>query len=103
MLPMKMHKKERPLDRYINQWHNRLCKRIIELRLKQKRPRVDVAVGANLNPNYYGRIERGITGYMRMSTLIKIKQSLGVKWVDILGPKDPMLAFLDEKEYEDES
>lgn len=70
------------------------CKRIMRIRLQQKRSRIDVAIEANLNPNYYGRIERGKTGATNMCTLEKIRRALDVKWKDIFGPTNPILALL---------
>ncbi|MDO8460017.1 MAG: helix-turn-helix transcriptional regulator [Nanoarchaeota archaeon] len=78
------------------------CKRIKAIRIKQKRTKIDVAVEAELNPNYYGRIERGLTGIIRFYTLDKIREALGVKWVDILGPNNPIVTFLEETNDETE-
>lgn len=72
-----------------------LCQRIMKIRLGQKRTRLDVAIEADLNPNYYGKIERGKTGSIGMRTLDKIRQSLGLKWGE-LDPGFEFLSFLDE-------
>lgn len=71
------------------------CKRIMGIRLQQKRTRLDVAIEADLNPNYYGRFERGKTGATNMYTLEKIRKALGIKWKDIFGPTNPILALLE--------
>jgi len=71
-----------------------ICKRIMKIRLMQKRTRIDVAIGADMNPNYYGRVERGMTGVMGMRMLCKIRESLGVKWKDIFGSENAILVLL---------
>ncbi|MFA5932860.1 MAG: helix-turn-helix transcriptional regulator [Microgenomates group bacterium] len=78
-----------------------LCQRIIQIRLEQKRTRVDVAVGADLNPNYYGKIERGKTGSIGMRTLDKIRKSLGIKWKEF-GSDYEFLSFLDGSDEDNE-
>ena len=96
-----MYKRKTQRDADAIKWQKDICKKIMRLRLLQRRSRVDVAVGADLNPNYYGRIERGMTGSMGMITLIRIKNSLEVKWSDLFDHDDPVLAFLDEIENSD--
>lgn len=97
-----MYKRKRPRDPEIEVWHQNLCKKFMEIRLQQKRSRVDVAVGADLNPNYYGRIERGMTGGMHWNTFNGIRRSLGVKWVDIFGPDNSILYILEGTDKDDE-
>ncbi len=79
--------------------HNRLCRRIREIRMAQERSRLDVAIGADLNPNYYGRLESGKTGNMHMDTLCGIRHSLRVPWKEIFNTDLELAAFLEEINY----
>ena len=77
----------------VSKMQHRIISKIIAIRLRQNRTRLDVAVVADINPNYYGWIERLKTGNMSSVTLEKIKQSLGVSWEEIFSPADHLLAF----------
>lgn len=65
-----------------------MCRKFKEIRLRKKLKQVDVAVGADINPNYYGQIERGLTKNMHLSTFYGIRQALNAKWKEILHPNN---------------
>lgn len=65
-----------------------MCRKFKEIRLRKKLKQVDVAVAADINPNYYGKIERCLTKNMHMGTFCGLKQALNVKWKEILHPNN---------------
>ncbi len=71
-----------------------LTTRMKIIRAKQKRSLIDVAVAAEINPNYYARIERGKSGNMRITTIIKIRRGLEVSWAELLGEDHVLVYFL---------
>jgi transcriptional regulator with XRE-family HTH domain len=75
-----------------------LTRRMKELRVQQKRSLIDAAVDADINPNYYARIERGKSGNPRISTILKIKRGLEVSWAEFLGEDHILVHFLKDLE-----
>ena len=77
---------KRPVSPETLQLMQHIAERMKALRLQKKWSRLEAAIEADINPNYYSRIERGKTGTMRINTLLKLSRGFGV-------PPDFLLDF----------
>jgi|ERR1051326_4372918 transcriptional regulator with XRE-family HTH domain len=71
-----------------------------ELRKERKLTQEDLADKAKINPNYYGRIERGEIN-LTLDTLIAISSGLNVSIADFFG-RIPSIALFDSKKLQKE-
>jgi DNA-binding XRE family transcriptional regulator len=62
---------------------NEIGRNITKLRRAKGLKQVDVATDADVNPSYYGKIERGLVN-PSLEKLYKIIKTLGIKSSDIL-------------------
>lgn len=75
-----------------------LGKNVKSIRLQRELTQVEVAVEGGINPNYYGKIERGKIKNITLDTLFRIKKAYHISWKELLAPDDPILPFLSSLE-----